>query len=354
MKPLSLALYKTKAMKRIQFIIGLIICFAGTCQLFGQTTAVGQRTLSFEDTKRSRKLITEVWYPTTATPTADETSPFIRIPTARDGAISQGTFPVILFSHGTGGGRLTVEWFCAGLASHGFIVVAVDHFGNTFDNPIPIEFVKFWERPQDLRFVLDQLLNTSDISASMNAKQIGVAGFSLGGYTAIALAGAKTDYRALQKFFKTDAGRKEGEIPEMPGLLSFLDKPEVLESFHQAPPLHDKRFKSVFVMSPAIGQAFPTKDNFKEVTVPVYIVAAAKDQVAPLATNAAHFAAMIKKSQYKVLGAEAGHYVFLNEAVDGLKHQAPLFFQDVAGVDRSSIHQEALSLAVAHFRKTLK
>jgi len=342
-------------MRKIQFIIGLIIFFVCTGQLFAQTeNAVGQRTFSFEDKHRNRKLITEVWYPTLAQPSADETSPFISMATARNGAISKGTFPVILFSHGTGGGRLTVEWFCATLASHGYIVVAVDHFGNTFDNPIPIEFVKFWERPQDITFVLNQLLDTPEISSSMNVKKIGVAGFSLGGFTAIALAGGKMDYDALQNYFKTDAGKKEADVPEMPGLLSFMGNPEVRESFKQAPPLKDARIKCAFVMSPAIGHAFPGKMNFKDVVVPVCIVAAGKDRIAPLQTNAAHYAAMIERSQYHVVGTEAGHYVFLNEAKEGLKSQAPVFFQDPAGVDRRSIHQQTLTLALEHFNKVLK
>jgi predicted dienelactone hydrolase len=233
-------------------------------------------------------------------------------------------------------------------------VVAVDHFGNTFDNPIPVEFVKSWERPQDIRFVLDELLSTSDISSSVDVKRIGVAGFSLGGFTAIALAGATMDYQALENYFKTESGKKEAEIPEMPGLVSFLGKPEIHESFKKAPPLNDKRIRSVFVMSPAIGQTFPTKENFKDVSVPVYIVAAGKDQIAPLKTNAAHYAAMIRTSQYKIVGAEAGHYVFLNEANDGLKNEAPLFFTDPPGVDRKLIHEQVLKLAIDHFKKGLK
>jgi predicted dienelactone hydrolase len=342
-------------MKRIHLILALVSFIACTNQLFGQgENAVGQRTFSFEDKSRSRKLITEVWYPSPEKPSAKEPSPFIRIPTARNATISKGTFPVILFSHGTGGGRLTVEWFCAGLASHGFIVIAVDHFGNTFDNAIPVEFVKFWERPQDIRFVLDELLVTSDISSSMDVKRIGAAGFSLGGFTAIALAGAKMDYTALENYFKTESGKKEAEIPEMPGLVSFLEKSELHESFEKAPPLNDKRIKSVFVMSPAIGQTFPAKENFKNVSVPVYIVAAGSDQIAPLKTNASHYAAMIVTSQYKIIGSQAGHYVFLNEATDGLKNEAPLFFTDPPGVDRKLIHEQVLKLAIDHFRKEFK
>lgn len=62
----------------------------------------------------------------------------------------------------------------------------------------------------------------------------------------------------------------------------------------------------------------------------------------------------IASSQVKVIDEKAGHYVFLNEANEGLKSEAPMFFQDAAGVDRRAVHDRTLSLAVEHFRKTLK
>jgi predicted dienelactone hydrolase len=336
----------------IAILLMTVFCHIGFCQK--KENNVGQRTFSFEDKTRGRKLITEVWYPTAEQSSGEDGSPFIRIPTAREASLATGKYPLILFSHGTGGGRLTVEWFCAGLAAQGFVVAAVDHFGNTYDNPIPVEFVKFWERPQDIRFVIDQLLVTPEISSAIDADKIGAAGFSLGGFTSIALSGAKMDYQAFEKYLQTEGGKKEADIPEMPGLSSFFGKPEIQESFKKAPPLNDKRIKSVFVMSPAIGQTFPTKENFKDVTVPVYIVAAANDQMAPLKTNAAHYAKMIGTSQYKTLGGEAGHYVFLNEAKDFMKKDAPMFFADPPGVNRKAIHDLVLQLALEHFRKTLK
>ena len=342
-------------MKKLLGVVVLGVCFFTPChgQIKKDAQAVGQRTFSYEDKSRKRTLTTEVWYPAPDKPSGEDKSPFIRIPTKRDASVLKGRFPLIMFSHGTGGGRLTVEWFCAGLAAKGFIVAAVDHFGNTFDNPIPIEFVKFWERPQDISFVLDELLSSTDLSSHVDVTKIAAAGFSLGGYTAITLAGAKMNLEAFEAYIKTPDGKKEADIPEMPGLLSYFDRPEVQESFNKAPALVDKRIKSVFVMSPAIGQAFPGKENFKEVTVPVYIVAAANDAIAPVNTNAAHYARLIAASHYKALGGEAGHYVFLNEAKDALKRDAPLFFTDPPGVDRRDVHEQALQLALDHFSKTL-
>jgi predicted dienelactone hydrolase len=336
--------------------IVVLVLFLNTYNVKAQTETnyVGQQTFSFEDKARNRKLVTEIWFPTHVQPQKNEGSPFIRIPTARNAAIITGRFPLIVFSHGTGGGRLTVEWFCAGLAAHGFIVAAVDHFGNTFDNPIPIEFAEFWKRPQDITFIIDQLLANPDIYSSIDQTRIGAAGFSLGGFTAIALSGAVMDYPAFEKFLQTPDGKKETDIPEMPGLISYFKMPEVRESFLNAPPLKDKRIKSVFVMSPALGQIFPVKENFKDVNVPVSIVSVGKDQLAPPGTNALHYAKMIGGAKYTELSPAAGHYVFLNEAMEPVRKEAPHLFTDAQGVDRKDIHNKGLSLAVTHFSQTLK
>ena len=42
-----------------------------------------------------------------------------------------GTFPLVVFSHGYGGERRQSTFFCTHLASHGYVIAAMDHVGNT-------------------------------------------------------------------------------------------------------------------------------------------------------------------------------------------------------------------------------
>jgi predicted dienelactone hydrolase len=168
------------------------------------------------------------------------------------------------------------------------------------------------------------------------------------------LAGAQLDWTALTEFFKSSEGKDEINIPEMPGLINLIDNPEIKEGFAAAPSLHDKRIKSVFAMSPAAGQGFPTKQNFSEVSIPTYIVTVGGDKIAPPNTNAAHYAKLIPRAGYALIDEQAGHYVFLNEAKESLKSQAPMFFSDRAGVNRREVHEKVLAVAFEHFRKTLK
>lgn len=287
------------------FILTVMACTITTA--IAQVSKVGQQTLSLNDESRGRKLTTEIWYPTKdpAPTTALPYLPFVRMQTVMKGALPEGKFPLILFSHGTGASRLSVEWFCAGLAANGYIVAAVDHFGNTYDNKIPEMFVKFWERPLDLKFILNEILKTPELAKIIDTDRIGAAGFSIGGFTAIALTGAKPDIKSLQTYMNTPQGEREADIPEMPGLISLIRSTNFSEDFYKAPPLSDPRIKSVFAMSPAIGQAFPSKENFRDVKAPLYIVIAEKDQITPAKTNASHYAALYPGARITIFEGDA-------------------------------------------------
>src|SRR3569833_3391459 len=183
-------------MKKLIIIIALFAPFIGGAQ---NKVNIGETTLHFNDVSRQRPLITEVWYPTKDSIKKHDTGfqPFAKIEAVKDAAIS-GKYPLIMISHGTGGGRLTLEWLADILVQNGFPAAAVDHWGNTYDNKIAIDFVTHWERPLDISFVLSALLKDPVFGLAIDTKKIGAAGFSIGGYTVIALAGAQLDYDKLK------------------------------------------------------------------------------------------------------------------------------------------------------------
>src|SRR5262249_53449984 len=67
---------------------------------------VGERTIEAVDNARGRRYPCEVWYPI-----ASQTE----------------TCPLILFSHASGAGRRSATFLTTHLASHGYIVGALDH-----------------------------------------------------------------------------------------------------------------------------------------------------------------------------------------------------------------------------------
>nr|WP_281270954.1 hypothetical protein [Mucilaginibacter oryzae] len=317
---------------------------------------LGQRTFNLKDKSRdNRPVVTELWYPTADTLKAADKhfSPFLRQSTVQNGKLPTGKLPLILLSHGTGGGRLTLEWLAQAIANSGCMVAAVDHYGNTYDHKIPLEFVKPWERPLDISFAITSLLNMPDIGPLIDQRKIGAAGFSFGGYTIIALAGAQLDFDQARNYYKT-IGRKELEIPEFPGLVKLLDDSSLIAGSRHVPPLKDKRIKAFFSISPALGFGFIRKQQVADVTGPLYIVGSQSDSIAPVKTNARHYHRLIPKSTYMELPGKVGHYVMLAEAIDAVKKEAPIYFTDDISVNRHAVHLKVDSLAVGFFRKELK
>jgi len=100
----------------------------------------------------------------------------------------------VLLSHGTGGSAVQMAWLGMELARHGYIAVAVNHPGNNATEPYTAEgFALWWERATDLSEVLDGMLADATFGARIDARRVGAAGFSMGGYTVLELAGARNE-----------------------------------------------------------------------------------------------------------------------------------------------------------------
>jgi predicted dienelactone hydrolase len=151
------------------------------------------------------------------------------------------------------------------------------------------------------------------------------------------------------KFIETPQGKQAVNIPEMPGLINLLQDKDITEAAKQAPALKDQRIKAVFAMAPALGQGFVSDTQMRRVNIPVFIVGAKADSIAPVATNAAHYKKLLPAAGYYLTESNAGHYVFLNEGSEDQKKQAPIFFKDAAGVDRRQVHDKVVALAVQFF-----
>ncbi|MEB3356876.1 MAG: alpha/beta fold hydrolase, partial [Synechococcales bacterium] len=125
--------------------------------------------------------------------------------------------PVVLMTHGFGATRDNYAYFAEHLASHGFTVVAPEHIGsnlayrqeflegNLEDLLSPMEYVS---RSLDLIYTLDYLEAQAeagtDWAMQLDLERVGVFGNSLGGTTALSVAGAAIDEDRLQQECLTD------------------------------------------------------------------------------------------------------------------------------------------------------
>jgi predicted dienelactone hydrolase len=150
---------------------------------------VGVRTIEANDKLRNRMFPIEIWYPAASQHAGQE---------MRDAAANPGEYPLILFSHHSRGHRRSATFLCTHLASHGYVVAALDHSevvaaelrhkdGETAEDRAAIIEAAIASRVPDIRFLLDRVLESAwDPSASCEATHIAIVGHSFGGWTALA------------------------------------------------------------------------------------------------------------------------------------------------------------------------
>jgi predicted dienelactone hydrolase len=269
-----------------------------------------------------------------------------------------------VLSHGTGGSALMLGWLATRLASHGYIAAAVNHPGNNATEPYtPSGFSLWWERARDLSVVIDKMLEDSEFGARIDSGRIGAAGFSLGGYTMIEIAGGITDRAAYQRFCKSPAA--DGickSPPEFPQLLNYFNRldeaakndPEIARSLSEEKESHrDSRVRAVFAIAPALGPAF-LPEGLKQIAMPVEIVAGLEDDNVPITSSAKYFAANIPGSKLVLLKGGVQHYQFLSSCTAVGRKSLPLLCTDKPGLDRDSIHEKAAAMAIAFFDARLR
>lgn len=150
-------------------------------------------------------------------------------------ASSNRPFPLVMFSAGLGCVSWDYTYFGTRLASHGFVVANLTHYGETglfaetsFDHIAVVSM----NRPRDVSFALTSLLDKNNTQGDLlfnllKPDQVAASGHSLGGYAAMVLAAG--DDRVID----------------------FFNDPSSIASFGPPPPetdvpsLPDRRFKVI-------------------------------------------------------------------------------------------------------------
>ncbi|BAZ50906.1 hypothetical protein NIES4103_35290 [Nostoc sp. NIES-4103] len=236
-------------------------------ELRGQGKFKSQKyTLEFFDSTRNRPLLTDVYLP------------------------NVHPAPVIVVSHGLGLDSSNFQYLATHLASYGFAVVVPNHPGsdakqlqlslNGHTNEV-VEPDEFIDRPLDIKYVLNQLekSNQSDsrFKGRLNLQQVGVFGQSLGGYTALTLAGAKINFEQLKQDCKPQTLHETWNMS-----LLFQCSALALNSskFNQEYNLRDERVKAAIAVNPVTSSIFG-KVGLRQIKTPVMVVGSSEDTVAP-------------------------------------------------------------------------
>jgi predicted dienelactone hydrolase len=305
------------------------------------------------------------WYPAAPGSAQDEWRvAFFR--TGRSGfevplPASPRRFPLLLLSHGTGGSAASMGWLANALATRGYVVAAVNHHGNTAAEPdyTPLGFALWWERARDLSLVLDRIASHPLLGLRVDLQRVGAVGFSLGGYSVLQLAGARTDRPRWQAFCATrPADPSCIPPPEAPFTLEELTR--AIESDSRArrsleragESVREPRVRAVYALAPALVAAIEPA-SLSAIKVPLRLAVGDRDEQASLEGNAGAVAAAVPGAQLmRVPGGT--HYVFLSPCTPWGKLVARAVCNDPWSLDRQRVHATVAADAAAFFDQALR
>ncbi len=192
-----------------------------------------------------------LYYPTMAAPRAIAMGPF-SLDVAIGGKPVDRVKALILLSHGIGGSELGHSTLAQALARNGYLVAALRHPGDNWQDRSLIEKSPeryFDERPRQASRVIDAILADAGwkkrIATDGQGPRVGALGHSAGGYTVLALAGARPDLSRIRKHCLAEAsedpifcGVSRSGVPMPPSRVA-------------TPSLKDERVRAIVAMAPA-------------------------------------------------------------------------------------------------------
>jgi predicted dienelactone hydrolase len=257
-----------------------------------------KRTILLQDHKRNRKMLVDVYLPT----------PFNQVHQGQPNSI-----PVIVFSHGLAASRTDYAILGEHLASYGFVTASIQHPGSDTDQIQALlsgrasdvfKVSEFIDRPADISFLLDELerRNPTEFEGQLNLEKVGVAGYSFGAYTALAIAGAEIDFENLQ----ADCAAKFDSIN-----LARLFQCRALELPRTEYHFRDERVKAIMPINPVNSSIFG-EQSLSQIKIPILWKTSGEDKVTPVAWEQVRsFTWLTTPDKYLML-AEGDHHINLN------------------------------------------
>jgi predicted dienelactone hydrolase len=326
-----------------------------------QHRAATQPSAALRDAQHRSNLRITIWYPakpgapTTTIDVPPEKPLFMVGRVAMDAPFADTVrHPVVLLSHGFGGTARIMGWFGTALAEKGYVVVAVDHPGNNgIDPQTAAGSVLWWDRADDLKLALETVLADPELGSHVNAARVGVAGFSIGGLTALVAGGARTDPAKMLDFCRThpDDGTCKPQL-EFPLTIAqnkaALADPALITERARAS--HDHTIpgvKAVFAMAPVVQPLTPA--SLRAIHIPTAIVVGVDDVTVPAETQANVARKLIPGATLAMLPGVT-HYSFLatcsNEARETLAVCRKASQQQIA-------HRVAIDTALTLFDRAI-
>ena len=242
------------------------------------------------------------------------------------------------------------------LASHGFGVAALN-FPSTNAKRInavlngldtPPSDNEWVEQPKVVTQLLDEIERKSKNDPAWQGKldlqRVGIIGQSLGGYTAMAIAGAKVDWQHLRQ--KCQESNSLEQIDLNPSLLW-----QCQSSYAVAPNtnLQDKRVVAAIAINPVTTPIF-SNSGINKLESPLMIVTGEKDRFAPaLDEQIKPFTELLGIEKYLILIEDSTHFSFIGAGSSQDIELSP----EIIGFDPAIARSYLKTLSVAFFQTHL-
>lgn len=256
------------------------------------------------------------------------------------GSDAPGGRPLIVISHGNGGGYTGHHDTAEALAEAGFVVAALTHPGDNWRDAS--RQTRLSDRPRHISLLIDHMTRDWSEPVAIDAGRIGAFGFSAGGFTVTALVGGVSDPRLIRRHCE--------EQPQMFACRLIAQYP--VDAATWRPVGHDPRIKAAVIAAPGLGYAF-TDESLASVQVPIQLWQAEGDEVLPAPFNVEPIRDRLARTPEYHLVAGAGHFDFLPPCTDGLRAALPVLCESQPGFDRAAFHREFNREVARFFRESL-
>jgi predicted dienelactone hydrolase len=298
---------------------------------------VGFQSVSVPDPGHT-PLAAAVWYPTDAHPHFMLLGLIVQ-QVAVDAPIAGRNLPLVVISHGNGGGPGSHADTALALAQAGFVVVAPMHTGDNYADQSEVG-TPAWliDRARHIPATIDYMLKAWPGRDRIDPSRVGLFGYSAGGFTALTAIGGEPD---LTKIAPHCAQATEFACQLWKPGGAPLPTPD---SF-----AHDPRIKAAVIAAPGLGFTF-VPNGLAKAAAPVQLWAGGADVNVPYASNTGpvRIALGDRVEFHRVPGA--GHFAFLAPCGP---LAPPYLCRDAKGFDRPAFHKTMNAEIVRFFEARL-
>jgi predicted dienelactone hydrolase len=274
---------------------------------------LGVTGFTFNAAHRDMPVQVLVWYPASSggrTEVLGGDTVFYGTTAKRDAKLEAGKHPLIILSHGSGGNAFNLGWISERLVQQGFIVMAPNHPGSTSGDSSPETNIKAWERPQDITALLDAVEASHGWRDHVDLNNITAMGFSIGGYTALAMAGARVSGDEYASYCDTHSQAMDCLWFEHSNsyIKGHVDLHKLdLSKFDGA--YGDDRITKVVAIDPGFAPTF-TAASLAAAKQPTLVLNLGSAHSIPLGVNGKQASELMPHAKYKTVEG-ANHFTFL-------------------------------------------